>query len=454
MGFKPEQLTNTRIHQVLEKLVGIEAELTKFLVQHPRRRGVIDTVVYLDITDTFFVGRGADLAKPGKMKTGGIHLRRIQIALGVDAQGYPLRWEVIPGNAPEAHELPKWIAALDQHSELRGLPVVFDKGFNSAANLRALIDAGRRFVTCAKKPRLADWAPDFDFNSLTQRLGKDGLPTRKRLEKAGLTRVDDDTYYLDQGVRAPPNSDDFPKPGLRAVLFFRRTRFRERLKSIERKRTRIRETVEGWNEEMRNARNGRREDKTRKKVDDLLKKNEFQFDFSYELEPIEVRHGDKSVHSFQIHLRAIEQGTRHRDINAGWNVLLAHPGDERSADQLIHQYDHKAAVEYCFKTIKSFVELHPIRHQTRQKIETHVTLCMLALALDRTLEQLLREAGVHDSVDRVYEALEPHRLLELRHPSGAHPSFVIASTGERRTVALLEALGMMDLASVKALARA
>lgn len=450
LHFDNAQLNNTRIHRVLERLEGLEPALTRFLVQHPMRRAQSgDAVVFLDITDTWFESGGGEFAATGKTKDGAIRRKKIQLALGVDERGLPLRWELLPGNAPEGNELPKWIAALDTHPELRGVPLVFDRGFSSADNLKRLVQAERRFVTCAKKPRVADWSTETDFDHIVA-TPKGKTPTKQRLCKAGLRAADGDPnlFFVDQGVR-PPHRIDVPSPGLRVVLFFRPSQFVEQRNSIERKRDKVRRAVETWNAEMANARRTRNEHKTRKKVEALLKKYDMQFDYRVQLDPIEVTHRARTYKAFHITLEAVEHGTRHRDYNAGWMVLLAHPDDPRTAEQLITQYILKEAVEYAFKVIKSFVQLRPIRHHTTPKIQAHVTLCVLALFINRALQIQLRQAGIHDEVDRIYESLEPCRLQVLGHRHREVERNTITEPDDRQR-RLLRALGLEELVSERA----
>lgn len=69
-------------------------------------------------------------------------------------------------------------------------------------------------------------------------------------------------------------------------------------------------------------------------------------------------------------------------------VLTAHPDVPGTASDLIDMYFEKDVVEKDFQTIKSAVELRPVHHQTDIKLRAHVTICMLALLLQRILAAL------------------------------------------------------------------
>lgn len=73
----------------------------------------------------------------------------------------------------------------------------------------------------------------------------------------------------------------------------------------------------------------------------------------------------------------------------GFTVLVAHPDLPQSAVELCRLYRAKDAVEKDFQIIKSVIELRPIWHRDDAKVRAHVTLCMLALLLERTLQRRL-----------------------------------------------------------------
>ena len=450
LGFRADRLRNTRVHRVLDALESIEPALTRFLVTHPIR-GKVDSVIYLDFTDTWFVGCGGDLGAAGRGKDGAKHDRLIQIALAVDSRGLPLRWEVLPGGASESKMLPSWITAVEQHPEFADVPLVFDRGFSVEGNLAELVARQRRFVTCARAPVLESWSDTVDFAAIAVTPANTS-PDPEVLLSAGLTPSpdDDDVFYVDQGVRRPCTKRK-DMPPMRVVLYFRPSQYKFDTYRSDRQRKKILAKVEDWNTELLAAKLTRKESTTRRKVERLLEKHHFEIDYSIRLEPITVIRGSKPLGSFRIHLDPRREGPARRDRNAGWRVLLASPEDDRPARDLIRLYDGKHAVEYAFRTIKSFVGLRPVRHQRTPKIKAHVTLCVLGMLLDRWMELQLRDAGIHDAVDRVYEALEPCRLHVLDVDTGAqrltHRTLTKINAHQHD---LLSALNMNDVASQSA----
>jgi hypothetical protein len=124
----------------------------------------------------------------------------------------------------------------------------------------------------------------------------------------------------------------------------------------------------------------------------------------------------------------------------GFAVLVASPLLTHSAAQLCSLYRAKDAVEKDFQVIKSVVQLRPLRHRTDAKIRAHVTLCMLSLLLERTLDRALRRV----SAGRALETLAACRL-NLYAAKNSPPAYVLTETDEEQR-ALLAELKLSQLA--------
>jgi transposase len=369
-----------------------------------------------------------------------------QIALGVDRRGLPLRWEVFASSVGESARLSSWLDALDELPPLNTVPLVFDRGFSTHNNLAELVRRKRLFVTCARQPQLIDWSDTIDFASIA-RTPSGKRPSAKLLRTAGLTSDDEDSdlFYLDQGVRTPYSST-IALPKMRVVLFFRPSQYAFDTKRTEETRKRLFNELDEINADLAGAKNNRKKTSTLERIKRQLRKRHMECDYKPHLIPITVKAPKgKTVSSFQIELQPLEYTKQKRDYNAGWRVLLANPKDTRSATKLIRLYDNKHLVEHAFRTIKSFVDLRPVRHQTTSKIKAHVTLCVLGMLIDRWLELRLRERRIRDAVDRVYETLEPCRLIVFAPKSGTANRLQVTDV-EKPQRRLLSTLGMQDLA--------
>src|SRR6266496_2715601 len=91
---------NTRLHRLLDQLDAATPHLmSRLVVQYQASDGGFASL-FIDATDTWFVGEGPRLAARAKTKEGLVQ-RKIGIVLLCNQQGLPLRWEVIGGRESE-----------------------------------------------------------------------------------------------------------------------------------------------------------------------------------------------------------------------------------------------------------------------------------------------------------------------------------------------------------------
>jgi len=63
--------------------------------------------------------------------------------------------------------------------------------------------------------------------------------------------------------------------------------------------------------------------------------------------------------------------------------------------------------------MKSTLEVRPIFHWTERRIKGHFVVCFLAFLLERTLEFVLRGAGIDASPQAIQEALNSLNFAEV-----------------------------------------
>lgn len=129
-------------------------------------------------------------------------------------------------------------------------------------------------------------------------------------------------------------------------------------------------------------------------------------------------------------------------------MLLAHPELPQSAKELVNFYRVKDTVEKDFQTIKSLVKLRPIYSYTDPKVQAHVTICMLALLVQRSLEQRLRTAGLPLTAPACIDVLKTCHLNQRR--SDTEPLYDITELNAAQQQ-VLAALGLEQLADDQAL---
>lgn len=116
--------------------------------------------------------------------------------------------------------------------------------------------------------------------------------------------------------------------------------------------------------------------------------------FDVQIDSIEVPGASGPVQSWRCTLKLKPDIWKRRQRYNGFLLIIGHPDVEGDGPAIVASYRRRDLVEKDFQTIKSEIKLRPIYHYTDSKVMAHVTLCMLALLLERHLETKLREAGI------------------------------------------------------------
>lgn len=534
---------NTRVHRVLDELDQATSRLMPRLVERYQEREGAFASLFIDATDTWFVGEGPGLAARAKTKEGRVE-RKIGIVLLCNQQGYPMRWEVISGRESEVTAMSRMLDRVAGLAWAEQVPLVCDRAMGRTAHIRQMLEAGLHFVTAltsAEYDAYTDRIPHQAVAGLEPRDDhhEDDIAEAARLiEAAGLQKVEDHLFVLDLGIVERVAEDDVEPPvpadhdealakvmqlarsideavaagrytsqasagralglskalgwkyrllrrmpesvqqqildgkarghsldeliriarlddaeqqhegfatllaspaarpgsapplGLRrnpstpttepaptairvrAVLYFNPQLFVDQRRRADQRLAAVRAFVDDLNIRLASPRSRLKHDQIAAAIDRRLRRDDLLEAFT----PIitEQQIAGRTRYGVQLPLDQAEWSRRRR--YDGFNIVVAHPNLEHSAPDLCRLYRAKDAIEKDFQIIKSLVELRPIRHHTDAKVRAHVTLCMLALLLERTLERKL--AGLHSA----NAALELLATTHLNRYAGARGS--------------------------------
>lgn len=179
-GILPGQCNNTRLHRVLEDLDTVEEELQSKLSLVLQAKEEPLVTMFLDMTDTWFAGRGPDLAERAKTKEG-FFKNKIGIVLLCNERGYPLRWKVVKGKHYEAHIMYDLIKSIDSTGWATSAPLVCDRAMGRKGMIEKLLERNVKFVTAT---------PRNEYESYTDKIPDNMIST----VELGLS---DDTYQED-----------------------------------------------------------------------------------------------------------------------------------------------------------------------------------------------------------------------------------------------------------------
>jgi transposase len=521
LGIDIGQFNNTRIHRVLGQLEQVETELKTRLPKRLHHREGHFAALFLDVTDTWFEGRGPQIASRGKTKEG-MTKKKVGIVLMCNEKGYPVAWETVAGNIGDESAMLSVLNDVQGAKWLRDVPLVVDRAMGTTKTLGQLNERGIRFVCALRKLEFASYTTRIPCH-LFSNIDIDDVHALRRVseiaDKSEMERIDDGTYLLDLGIISKAHQKSVIETPLKVegnsqMLNYlaqsdqineglaegRWTSLREagehfgytkqwayQRALLHRITSDIRQDLEvagapqlSFNELVKISRQPAQQ---QRKLYFSLKKQAAKrpppahsqrrtdpgptttdnegaslalrgiIAFSPELfveqrrkahetlgqlyslvaklniearqkaasaskmkREIEKKLQAKSlINAFKIHtfkgpdqrpqlelqLRADKWQARRR--YDGFSLLVAHPELAVSPFEIHRLYRSKNIVETDFRTMKSVVELRPVYHRNEAKIRAHVTICVLALLLERTLSDQLRAISMtgETAIDRL-----------------------------------------------------
>ncbi len=238
---------------------------------------------------------------------------------------------------------------------------------------------------------------------------------------------------------------------LRLVAYFNPQMFVEQRSLLAGRRQRIEDFVDDLNRRLCSPQSNREKESIEVEVhNELAKSNMLSV---YEVRIRQVREKETGRSHLKVRLRFNEEEWKHRIRYAGFVLLVAHPDLPHSAEQIVRLYREKDTVEKDFQTIKDAVKLRPLYHHTDSKVRAHVTLCMLALLLERSIEQRLKRSGLTKTRTAVacFEELATCHL-NLISSDPALPLSYVATEATQAQRAILRSLRMTDLIDTEEIA--
>lgn len=196
---------NTRIHRVLADLDAVTPRLMAKLTERYQSREGAFGALFLDVTDTWFVGDGPALAARSKTKEGLVR-KKIGIVLLCNEQGYPLRWDVIAGREAEVVAMSRMLGVVRGLKWTQQVPLVCDRAMGHTAQIQQMLASGLHFVTALTRPEYDSYSTRIPHQAVAALEPREEqreqaiVEAGRLIEAAGLQRIDDNLLVMDLGV--------------------------------------------------------------------------------------------------------------------------------------------------------------------------------------------------------------------------------------------------------------
>ena len=112
------------------------------------------------------------------------------------------------------------------------------------------------------------------------------------------------------------------------------------------------------------------------------------------------------------------------EADAEWDGLKGYLTNTNVPHEEVYAAYHNLwHVERAFRISKSKIEIRPMFHFTRRRIEAHVCICFVALKVYKELERLLRLSNINMSVDKVLELARTIVTIQMTLPQNKKTIF-------------------------------
>ena len=103
--------------------------------------------------------------------------------------------------------------------------------------------------------------------------------------------------------------------------------------------------------------------------------------------------------------------------DARWDGLKGYLTNTKiPSEEVYAAYHNLWNVERAFRISKSKIEIRPVFHFTRRRIEAHVCICFVALKVYKELERLLKLSEIRMSVDKVLALAQTIVTIQIKLP--------------------------------------
>ncbi len=371
------------LYRGLDRLLAHREALFTFLAARWQDLfGVTYDVLLYDLTSTYFES-DPPFAKGDKRRYGYSRDRRpdcvqVVIALIVTPEGFPLAYEVLPGNTADNTTLPAFLAQIEaRYGQARRIWVL-DRGIPTEAHLAALRARGAQYIVGTPKGRLT--ALERQLLPLPWHAARPSVQV-KLLPQAGELYV-----WVQSGARVHKE---------RAMRRRRLKRLWARLTALQRQRPTYETLL--WKLGAAKQEAGRAWTLVSVAVPAPPPRGERarRVDFTFRLDKAKLRR------------------VRRRE----GRYLLRSNLTETDPARLWEFYLQLVEVEAAFKHLKGDLAVRPIYHQLPGRIEAHIFVAFLAYCLHVTLKAHLRPHAPGLTVRQVLDKFAALQLLDVHFPT-------------------------------------
>lgn len=385
-GIPVEAVNDDRLYRALDKVGAHKDRLCEHLMERYRQWfGVRFEFLLYDVTSTYFEGQAAknEKAARGYSRDQRSDCQQVCIGLVCTPEGLPLNFEVFAGNRADVTTVEDIVRKMEDRFGQAQRIWVMDRGMVSEANISFLRQRQARYIVGTPKSRLRDYQ--------TQLAEKENW-------------VD-----VENGVEARlvdhPDGDGRE----RYVLCRSSARGAKERAMLERQMTALTEQMMKIDWALQ-----RRAPRDLGKIERRIGRWQGKYPAAARLLQVALRKDTRGcVCGLQLTCPVRESG---HPLLAKGAYLLRTNCTETDPAKLWRWYIQLTQAEAAFRTVKSDLGLRPIYHHKTERVEAHLLICFLSLALWRSLEMWMQAKSLGSSARKVVTAFSTIRSMDVTVP--------------------------------------
>jgi len=384
IGVPTDAVYDNRLYRGLDQMLPLRDALFRHLRERYRSLyGSRFEFLLYDVTSTYFEGQSSNnpLAQRGYSRDSRPDCKQVCIGLVVTPEGLPLAYEVFAGNRADVTTVEAIVELMERKYGRAQRIWAMDRGMVSEDNLEHLRRRDAWYIVGTPKAKLKQFGRELEEKTRWQEV-EPGLEVKLIEHPDGRGRE-------------------------RFVLCRSQARQAKEAAMLERQRERLRAHLEAIDASLR-KRSQDPESVGRRIGRWLGRHTAAEKLFRVEV----IVEGGRAVR-----LQVEEDESRRDWAQAAHGAYLLRTNcTETDPVQLWKWYMHLTEVEDAFRISKSDLGLRPVFHQRQDRVEAHLLICFLALALWRSLEQWLSGHGLGDCARRVLEQVSTIRSMDVVLP--------------------------------------
>lgn len=399
-------------YRTLDELIKHKAKVEQELFARLRTLFALEVeMVFYDITSTYFEGAGpADLSKYGHSRDGKPQNRQVIVGL-VMVDGWPIAHHLFAGNTQDQTTVKGIIKDLEKRFGLKRVIFVGDRGMITTDNIEEIRNRQQGYLMGLRRRRREE----------TYRLIE--RATGEWIEcPAGIAAMEKG-YPLKTKVQEV-NSDT---PGVRVFVVHSEERLAYERAMRERSMERTRVALEKLAARVKSGKL-----KSAQKIGEaagrILSRNQGHRYYAWELIETEFKYFEHPLHF-----------TREKALEGKY--LIQTEEKSLSPVEAVQAYKQLTEVEGAFRQLKDVIEMRPIYHHKKERVQAHIFVAALAFLVHRALEKKMKAAGFAMSANQALKAIRTIHVVDISIGNQHKRS---TTAGSKHAQQVLSALAITD----------